>query len=94
MFSDENVFNLGLEFTSSEQEFFTLTNYKQDKTWVKDNKVAEFRLFMDNDTYEYKREVYTIWELFGDIGGLNEIAVIFAGIMMTIKSLLFGSGLE
>ena len=64
------------------------------KAFNAENKAIEFRFMLENDTYEYKREVYTIWELFGDIGGLTEVAVIFAGITMSIKTFLFGSGLD
>ena len=46
------------------------------------------------DVYEIKREIYTIWELFGDFGGLTEIAVMFAGLMTSIKTLLLGSALD
>ena len=83
-----------MELTTLEHEFFTLKKYNQDKTWVKENIVLEFRFFMDLDTYEYKREIYTIWELFGEIGGLLEIAVIFAGIIISIKVVLIGGGLD
>ena len=46
------------------------------------------------DIYEIKREIYTIWELFGDFGGLTEIAMMFAGLMTSIKTLLLGSALD
>ena len=49
---------------------------------------------MDFDTYLHKRSVYTFWEMFGDVGGLKELAFIFAGITMGIKAFLFGSGLD
>ena len=49
---------------------------------------------MDFDTYLHKRSVYTFWEMFGDVGGLKELAFIFASITMGIKAFLFGSGLD
>ena len=49
---------------------------------------------MDPDTVEYQREVYTIWDLFGDVGGLLEVMMIFGGLFMTTMSALAGSNLE
>ena len=49
---------------------------------------------MDLDTEEITRQVYSIWELFGDIGGLLEIAVILVGVLMSLKIVLLGGGLD
>ena len=49
---------------------------------------------MDDDTVEYQREVYTIWDLFGDVGGLLEVMIIFGGLFITTISALTGSNLE
>ena len=65
-----------------------------DKTWLQGNKVLEYHFTLDLDVYEIKREIYTIWELFGDFGGLTEIAVMFAGLITGIKTLFFGSALD
>ena len=92
--SEENVFNLGMDFTPLEKEFFTVKKYTQDKTWVKADKLVEFRLLLDSDTYEHKRSIYTFWDMFGDIGGLKEIAFIFASIIIGMKAFIFGSGLD
>ena len=49
---------------------------------------------MNPDTIEYQRQIYSIWELFGDIGGLLEVAMIFGGVLKASVTLIFGSGLD
>ena len=49
---------------------------------------------MNPDTVEYQREVYTIWDLFGDVGGLLEVTTIFGGFLMATVSALTGSNLD
>ena len=49
---------------------------------------------MDLDTYEISRQVNTMWELFGEIGGLVEVATILVSAIMSVKIALLGSGLD
>ena len=49
---------------------------------------------MNADIVEYQRQVYTIWELFGDIGGLLEVLIVSGSFFMLSMTTVFGSGLD
>ena len=49
---------------------------------------------MHPDIIEYQRQVYTIWELFGDIGGLLEVLIVSGSFFMISVTTVFGSGLD
>ena len=49
---------------------------------------------MNADIVEYQRQVYTIWELFGDIGGLLEVLIVSGSLFMLFVTTVFGSGLD
>ena len=49
---------------------------------------------MDPDVIEYQRQIYTIWELFGDIGGLLEVMIVSGSFFMLTVTTFFGSGLD
>ena len=48
----------------------------------------------DQDIYQHKRTIYTVWDWLGDIGGLFDMLKLLAKPMLKFYSLIFGSGLE
>lgn len=69
--SEENYFDLGLGFFQVDKDFFTVKEVKRDELYDKRfNSTLECTFFMDNDRIVYRRQVYTFWEFFGEVGGL------------------------
>ena len=71
-----------------------MEHFKTDKITFFEDRMLQFQIFMSPDTYEYHRQIYTIWELFGDIGGLLEVVMIIGGFSKACVALIFGSGLD
>ena len=49
---------------------------------------------MDNNRIEYERSIYTVWDLFGDIGGLFDLLFYFANWLIGLSSIVSGSSLN
>ena len=49
---------------------------------------------MHEDTVEFVRSTYTIWDFFGDLGGLNDFMKIVGSIVMSLYTYVVGSGLD
>ena len=96
LISQENIFSLGLGFIQKQYEYFTVQHLKTDDAWMNDDqqKLLQFQFFMHPDIIEYQRQVYTIWELFGDIGGLLEVLIVSGSFFMLSMTTIFGSGLD
>ena len=48
----------------------------------------------DYSTVEYSRAIYTIWDLLGDVGGLNDMLKQLGAPLVSLLSFIVGSGLE
>ena len=54
-----------------ETEYFTVDQFKTDIPFYTGvPTVVIFTFYLSVDTVTYRRQVYTVWEFFGDIGGL------------------------
>ena len=49
---------------------------------------------MDPDTVEIVRSTYTIWDYFGDLGGLNDFMKIVGSLVMTLYTSVVGSSFD
>ena len=59
-----------------------------------DNHVSQFTFSMHEDTVEFVRSTYTIWDYFGDLGGLNDFMKIVGSIVMSLYTYVVGSGFD
>ena len=53
----------------------------------------EYYIIIDPDAVEITRQVYTIWDALGDIGGLMDMLRLIGYPLIGLANLLFGSGL-
>ena len=56
--------------------------------------IMEYYITIDPDAIEITRQVYTIWDALGDIGGLMDMLRLIGYPLIGLSNLLFGSGLS
>ena len=51
-------------------------------------------IFMDDNLHLHNRSIYTVWDFFGDVGGLFDMLVILAQPIFWLGTMVMGSGLD
>ena len=67
----DSFFQFGFNEEES-QEFFTITPHTVRPAVLNDNVIQQIRFEMNLDRTMYYRQVYSVLEYLGDVGGLNE----------------------
>ena len=49
---------------------------------------------MDSDIVLHSRSIYSVWDFFGDIGGLFDMLKLLAEPVLALTTAILGSGLE
>lgn len=66
--------------------FYTVSNIAYNQGPYSEGLYGEMRIALSNKVTHYERRIYSIFELFGDIGGANQIVMILIGYSLTIYS--------
>ena len=53
-----------------------------------------FELYLDPDVKEYKRSIYTIWDVLGNIGGLFDMLKLLSSPIITFCTFIVGTGID
>ena len=56
--------------------------------------IMEYYITIDHDAIEMTRQVYTIWDALGDIGGLMDMLRLVGYPLIGLSNFLLGSGLS
>ena len=83
--------SLGI-FPTVDYEFFTIEKHSKEDCY--DSCVLNVNFQMDLTTETHKRNVFTIWMLLGNVGGLYGILCIFGSFIVSLFNIFIGSGLE
>ena len=88
--SEENLLNLG--FSENSYEYF-----QPERALTLDYTLKGFyeaMIIMNSNLHLHHRSIYTIWDFFGDVGGLFDMLKLIKSPFVSFFSFLFGIGLE
>ena len=86
--SEENLLNLG--FSENSYEFF-----EPERALTLDYTLEGFyeaMIIMNSNLHLHHRSIYTIWDFFGDVGGLFDMLALLATPIFWFVTLIIGSG--
>lgn len=71
-----------LDLAPKEGSFYTISDFTHSIGPYRTGYLGEVALQIDNKIIHHERKVYTLFELIGDLGGINQIILAFFGLFM------------